>query len=61
MQKMGPFQKFYFIIFMQTEHPGKKKTAIRKTYAVRMAVVRSGYRATVILISDIHRKRALPT
>ena len=24
MQKMRPFQKFYFIIFMQTEHPGKK-------------------------------------
>lgn len=60
MQKMRPFQKFYFIIFMQTEHPGKK-TAIRKAYAVRMAVVRGGYRATVILISDIHRKRALPT
>lgn len=30
MQKMGPFQKFYFIIFMQTEHPGKKKRPSEK-------------------------------
>lgn len=60
MQKMRPFQKFYFIIFMQTEHPGKKNG---HPESLRCPDGRGhgGYRATVILISDIHRKRALPT